>query len=68
MSIYSEYLHGDIDYDEFRQAYNLLERKDEMDDEERCFKEGTGQGDCNKCFYACDCGKLLSEDEEDADE
>ena len=51
-----------IDYDEMRQAYNFLERKDEMDDEERCFKEGTVQGDCEKCFYSEYCER---EDEEE---
>ena len=62
MSIFSEYRHGMIDYDELRQAYNFLERKDEMDDEERCFKEGTVQGDCAKCFYSEYCER---EDEEE---
>ena len=51
-----------IDYDEMRQAYNFLERKDEMDDEERCYKEGTVQGDCAKCFYSEYCER---EDEEE---
>lgn len=62
MSIYAEYRHGLIDYDELRQAYNLTERKDEMDDEERCFKEGTVKGDCDKCFYSEYCER---EDEDE---
>lgn len=67
MSIFSEYLHGMIDYDELRQAYNFLERKDEMDDKKRCFKEGTGEGDCAECDHRWECSgsPYCEEDEEE---
>lgn len=69
MSIFAEYKHGGMDYDELRQAFNFLERDDDhvqLSEEEICWQEGTGEGNCELCDWRFECsGSPYSEEDDE---
>lgn len=75
MSAYAEYNHGLISKDELMNWFNMFERpymdypddpEEKMSEEELCWNEGTGEGDCAECDHRWECsGSPYSEEEDD---
>ena len=70
MSYYAEYNHGMISRDELLNAFNMdrsnHDPDERMSEEELCWREGTGEGDCTICDWRFECsGSPYCEDEED---
>lgn len=71
MSYYAEYNHGMISRDELLNAFNMdrsnHDPDERMSEEELCWNEGTGEGDCAECEhrYECSGSPYCGEDEEE---
>lgn len=70
MSYFAEYKHGLISRQELLNAFNMdrsnHDPEDRMSEEDICWQEGTGEGDCNLCDHRWDCsGSPYSEDDDE---
>lgn len=70
MSYFAEYRHGLISRQELLNAFNMdrsnHDPEDRMSEEDICWNEGTGEGDCNLCNHRWECsGSPYSEDDDE---
>lgn len=70
MSYFAEYRHGLISRQELLNAFNMdrsnHDPEDRMSEEDICWNEGTGEGDCAECDHRWECsGSPYSEEDEE---
>lgn len=70
MSYFAEYRHGLISREEMLNAFNMdrsnHDPEDRMSEEDICWNEGTGEGDCAECDHRWECsGSPYSEEDEE---
>lgn len=70
MSYFAEYRHGMISRQELLNAFNMdrsnHDPEEHLTEEELCWNEGTGEGDCAECDHRWECsGSPYSEEEEE---
>ena len=70
MSYFAEYRHGMIPRQELLNAFNMdrsnHDPEEHLTEEELCWNEGTGEGDCAECDHRWECsGSPYSEEEEE---
>jgi hypothetical protein len=71
MSYFAEYRHGLISREEMLNAFNMDrsnwdDHEDHLTEEELCWQEGTGEGDCAECDHRWECsGSPYSEEDEE---